>query len=132
VVVEGEARSHDAAFIPRIVAAYERAFRAAALRVTDESGATAALHFSSEKLYDPFRLDPDAEPVRFALRRSREIGLEPRLEIANGGLDANWMVRHGIPTVTYGAGQRNIHTVDEFVDLPEFFEACRLTVALAV
>jgi tripeptide aminopeptidase len=130
-VVEGEARSHDADFIPRIVAAYERAFTAAAGRVTDERGERAKLAFSSEKLYDPFRMDPDSEVVRFAVERSREVGLEPRLEIANGGLDANWMVRHGIPTVSYGAGQRNIHTVDEFVDLPEFLEACRLTVALA-
>ena len=46
-------------------------------------------------------------------------------------LDANWMVRHGIPTVTLGAGQNDIHTVKEWVDVPEFLEGCRAAVALA-
>jgi tripeptide aminopeptidase len=131
-VVEGEARSHDPAFIPRILAAYRRAFTAAAGRVRDEEGRAAEVGFSSETLYDPFRLDPSSELVRFAEERCREIGLEPRLEIANGGLDANWMVRHGVDTLSYGAGQRNIHTTQEQVDVSEFLDACRLTVALAI
>ena len=33
------------------------------------------------------------------------------------------MVKHGIPTVTFGAGQNEIHTVKEWVDLPEFGRA---------
>jgi tripeptide aminopeptidase len=59
------------------------------------------------------------------------IGREPKTKVTNGGLDANWMVRHGIPTVTFGAGQNDIHTVKEWVDVPEFLEGCRLAVALA-
>ena len=57
--------------------------------------------------------------------------LEPDLAVTNGGLDANWLVRHGIPTVTFGAGQNNVHTVEEFVDVPEFLRGCRLALALA-
>ena len=33
--------------------------------------------------------------------------------------------------VTIGAGQYEIHTVNEYVDLPEFVKGCRLAVALA-
>jgi tripeptide aminopeptidase len=51
--------------------------------------------------------------------------------VANGGLDANWMVKHGLPTVTFGAGQNDIHTVKEWVDLGEFDAGCRLAVAAA-
>ena len=51
--------------------------------------------------------------------------------MTNGGLDANWMVKHGVPTVTFGAGQNEIHTVKEFVDLTEFESGCRLALALA-
>ena len=54
-----------------------------------------------------------------------------RCPSTNGGLDANWMVKHGIPTITFGAGQNEIHTVNEYVDLPEFAQGCRLAVALA-
>ena len=58
--------------------------------------------------------------------RSRREGDWPRadLRVTNGGLDANWMVKHGIPTVTFGAGQNEIHTVKEWVDLPEFEAGC--------
>jgi tripeptide aminopeptidase len=41
------------------------------------------------------------------------------------------MVKHGIPTVTFGAGQNEIHTAKEYVDLTEFESGCRLALALA-
>ena len=44
---------------------------------------------------------------------------------------ASWMVRHGIPTVTLGAGQNLPHTVEEWIDLDEFDGACRLALTLA-
>ena len=53
------------------------------------------------------------------------------MRVANGGLDANWMVRHAIPTVTFGAGQNAAHTVYEWIDLSEFEAACRLAYRLA-
>jgi tripeptide aminopeptidase len=36
-----------------------------------------------------------------------------------------------VPTVTIGAGEHEIHTVNEYVDLPEFANGCRLAMALA-
>jgi tripeptide aminopeptidase len=50
--------------------------------------------------------------------------------IGNGGLDANWLVKHGIPTVTFGAGQNQIHTVEEFVDLDLYLKGCRMALAI--
>ncbi len=50
---------------------------------------------------------------------------------SNGGLDANWMVRDGIPTVTFGTGQRELHTIDECIDRDEYERACALPVRLA-
>jgi tripeptide aminopeptidase len=47
-------------------------------------------------------------------------------------LDANRFVKHGLPTVTIGRGQYEIHTVKEYVDLPEFANGCRLAAALAL
>src|SRR5439155_979335 len=38
---------------------------------------------------------------------------------------------NGKPTATFGAGQNDIHTVQEWVDVPEFLEGCRLAVELA-
>jgi tripeptide aminopeptidase len=59
------------------------------------------------------------------------IGLTPRLDISNGGLDANWMAANGIPTVTLGCGQMEIHTTREQLDLDAFEAACKVALRLA-
>ena len=61
----------------------------------------------------------------------KSLGREPNCRTTNGGLDANWMVRHGIPTVTFGAGQNEVHTIDEWIDLTEYERACALALRLA-
>ena len=81
--------------------------------------------------YPPFNLAEDAPAVRHAKRAAESIGLKPTAVYSNGGLDANWLVKHGLPTVTFGAGQYEVHTVKEYVHLPEFANGCRLAVALA-
>jgi tripeptide aminopeptidase len=48
-----------------------------------------------------------------------------------GGLDANWLDKHGIPTVTIGAGQREVHTVKEYVELDEYVMGCKIAVLAA-
>jgi acetylornithine deacetylase/succinyl-diaminopimelate desuccinylase-like protein len=42
-----------------------------------------------------------------------------------------WMVRHGVPTMTFGAGQNEVHTIDEWINLDEYDRACALAVQLA-
>ena len=91
----------------------------------------AEVTFTSRIQYHPFRLDPASEPVRFAEERARALGLAPELRVSDGGLDANWLTHHVIPTVTFGAGQRGIHTLDEHVDVADYLAGCRLAVELA-
>jgi tripeptide aminopeptidase len=52
--------------------------------------------------------------------------------LGRGGLDSNWIVKHGIPSLTFGAGQHEIHTIAEYVDMKEFHAGCALAVALAL
>ncbi|MDY3562010.1 M20/M25/M40 family metallo-hydrolase [Gemmata sp. JC673] len=131
VHVKGESRSHDAKFVREITAAYKTAFTNAAAKVKDHEGRAAKVKFTSRLDYVPFRLKSDAPVVKLAEVAIQKIGRTPNLRTTNGGLDANWMVKHGIPTVTFGAGQNEIHTVKEFVDLREFESACQLALALA-
>jgi tripeptide aminopeptidase len=131
VHVKGESRSHDAKFVRQISAAFKSAFTAAAAKVKDNEGRSAKVKFNSRLDYLPFRLKEDAPVAKKAAKAVRAIGREPNLRVTNGGLDANWMVKHGVPTVTFGAGQNEIHTVKEFVDLTEFESGCRLALALA-
>jgi tripeptide aminopeptidase len=131
VQIRGEARSHDARFVRAITAAYREAFRRAAEQVHDDRGRAARTRFRTRLDYHPFRLKETASVVRRALAAAEVAGLAPHLRVTNGGLDANWLVRHGIPTVTFGAGQNNVHTIEEYVDIPEFLHGCRVALALA-
>lgn len=131
VLVHGESRSHDPRFVRAISAAYKSAFQRAARQVHDDQGKTAKMKFTSRLDYHPFRIKPDALVVRLTQAAAARLGWNATLRLSNGGLDANWTVRHGIPTITFGAGQNNVHTVEEFVDLAEFLDGCRLALALA-
>ena len=50
---------------------------------------------------------------------------------SEGGVGRDYLVRHGVPTITFGAGQNKVHTVDEYVNVNDYLEGCRLALALA-
>lgn len=131
VHVRGECRSHDAAFIGRITRAYKEAFCKAAKQVCNDKGRSARVHFRAQRDYYPFKLKPNAPVVKQALAAAQRAGFEAQLHVSNGGLDANWLVRHKIPTITFGGGQNEVHTVNEWADLNMYLEACRFALALA-
>lgn len=131
VRITGEARSPEAAFAAAIAQGYREAFATAQAEVKDSDGATAEVKFNSKASYPPFKVADDAPAVKHAKRAAESIGLKPITLFSNGGLDANWLDKHGVPTVTIGAGQYEIHTIKEYVNLPEFADGCRLAVALA-
>jgi tripeptide aminopeptidase len=126
-----EARSHDPAFRGRIVKAIEKAFTDAARKVRAADGRTGRVTFDGHLDYEAFRLADDEPCVAAARKAVRGLGLEPRLDISNGGLDANWMAANGIPTVTLGCGQMEIHTTKEQLDLEAFEAACTVALRLA-
>ncbi|MBY0232948.1 MAG: M20/M25/M40 family metallo-hydrolase [Gemmataceae bacterium] len=127
----GEARSFDPKFVKAIVKAYKDAFRAASDAVTDDQGKKAKVNFVSRLDYHPFKLDEKAEVMGKAAAAAARAGVAPNVRTSNGGLDANWLVRHGIPTITFGAGQNAIHTVEEWVDIELFLQGCRMALACA-
>ena len=127
----GEARSTDAAFAVKITEAFEAAFNKAKGEVKDADGNMAEVSFQSRTAYPPFLMSEDDPAVQRAKKAAKAMGLEPVTMVSAGGLDANWLVKHGVPTVTFGAGQAEIHTVNEYVVIPEFAQGCRLAVAIA-
>jgi len=131
VHIHGESRSHTTRFAKAITRAYRAAFVNAAELIRNDKGRKAQVKFKAHLDYHPYRLKKDSAVVRHAQAAAIRAGLQPSLRISNGGLDANWLVRHGIPTVTFGAGQNSIHTIDEYVDVPSFLAGCRMALALA-
>ncbi len=131
VKVKGESRSHDAKFHKEITAAYKAAFEKAAAGVTNVQGQSGKVKFSYDTNYHPFRLKENLPVVQRSIEAVKAQGIPYEIRVANGGLDANWLVRHKIPTVTFGAGQNEPHTVDEWIDLKEYEAACGLALQLA-
>jgi len=131
VSLRAEVRSHDPRFRRQIVEAYQAAFERAARAVTSADGATGSVEIDVRHKYESFRLSLDEPGVKAAAAAVAAIGLEPQTRISNGGLDANWMMTHGLPTVTLGCGQAGIHTVQETLDVEQFLQACRIGLLLA-
>jgi tripeptide aminopeptidase len=129
--VRGESRSHDSKFFKEITAAYKDAFTKAAAGVTNVQGQSGKAKFIAHTDYHPFRMKENLPVVQRSIAAVKAQGIAPEIRVANGGLDANWLVRHKIPTVTFGAGQNEPHTVDEWIDLKEYEAACGLALQLA-
>lgn len=131
VFVKAEARSHDTKFRGQIIREMESAFERAAKQVTNIDGQRGKIIIDGQLDYDAFSLSPEEPCVIAASEAVAAAGLEPNLAIANGGVDANWMVKHGIPTVTIGAGQLNQHMVSEALDIEKYLAACNIGLRLA-
>ncbi len=131
VMLRAECRSHDPEFRLEIRQAFEQAFTRAAGQVRNVAGACGKARISSHLDYEAFRLADDEPCVLAAEAAIRSVGLEPERVVTNGGLDANWLTARGIPTVTLGCGQVNVHTVNEQLDLAAFERACRIGLRLA-
>lgn len=131
VLLKAEARSHDPRFRQKIVEQITRSFERAARSVRNRLGVCGAVKIEGRLDYDSFRLADDEPCVRAAESAIRAIGREPWRAVTNGGLDANWLTQHGLPTVTLGCGQVNPHTVDEALDVAQFLDACRIALVLA-
>jgi len=131
VMLKAEARSHEAVFRGKIVAAIERAFRAAAKEIKSSAGKRGSVRFDGRLDYESFRLDVHEPCVKIAEATVLTTGRQPLLVVSNGGLDANWLNAHGLPTVTLGCGQMNVHTTGEMLDLAAYRDACRIALRLA-
>ena len=130
VRIRAEARSHNSKFRERIVREIEKAFRKAAKQVRSSQGKTGKITFAGQLDYDSFRLPHSDPSVVAAAAAIQAEDCKPDIAIVNGGLDANWLTAHGIPTVTLGCGQNKIHTVNEWLDLDEFHRARRIAMRL--
>ncbi|MCA9266138.1 MAG: M20/M25/M40 family metallo-hydrolase, partial [Planctomycetales bacterium] len=131
VFIRAEARSHDPQFRRKIVSEIEAAFARAVGEIRSSTGETGRVTCQGRLDYESFRLADHEPAVVAAATAIRAAGADPFPAITNGGVDANWMCVHGIPTVTLGCGQMHPHMVMEQLDLAQFQIACDVAWRLA-
>ncbi|WP_235990012.1 M20/M25/M40 family metallo-hydrolase [Bremerella alba] len=131
VQLRAEVRSHQKETIEILVQRFQQAFRQAAKEVPNHSNHTATVEFDGDLNYEPFVIPAETPSVQAASDVLNRLGMHPIHAIANGGLDANWLYRHGIPVVSLGCGQHNQHMTSEMLDVDQFYTACEVALQIA-
>ncbi len=126
VRIKGECRSMDPDFMNEITEAHQLAFEGSSKKILDHQGNTARVHFQKQCEYRPFILPQNCPVISLFEKSVLALGKTPLLKDGRGGLDANWFFEHGVPSLTIGAGQNQIHSLGEWVDLVQFQGACDL------
>ena len=91
----------------------------------------ASIVFKKSIDYYPFKLDDNLEAIKIIKNSANKIGIKSKNVHVNGGLDANWLIKNGIPTVTFGNGHYNPHSLDEYLDIQEYEDSCSLAISIA-
>ena len=131
VKINGESRSMDQSFISEITQQYEKNFNSASYLVKNLENKNASIIFKKNIDYYPFKLDDNLEAIKILKNSANKIGIQSKNVHVNGGLDANWLIKNGIPTVTFGNGHYNPHSLDEYLDIEEYKDSCRLAISIA-
>ena len=76
--------------------------------------------------FEAYTLDDD-DPATLRVKSALEsLGLEPSMEPSGGGTDGNVFRQHGISAVVVGMADHNMHTVREYVTIPDLVDAAHL------
>ena len=78
-----------------------------------------------EVMFQMYNLDPEEQIVRLVTRVMRDMDLVPNIRPSGGGTDGNVMRLHGIESVVVGMSTNEMHTVDEYVVIPDLVNTAR-------
>lgn len=133
VEVHGEARSRNLDKLAAQTAHMTRCFEEAAARHTLEADGqtlTASIETHVERAYDLLNVPDDSPIVRLSLNAAANLGLTLNTRATGGGCDANVYNGRGLKIANLGTGMRNIHTVNEYIDLRDLDRSARLVLEI--
>jgi tripeptide aminopeptidase len=131
VVVRGETRSLDPAKLAAQTEHMRRRFEDAAGGRAVRVGARehrARVEVKVDHQYDPLDLPADASIVRLVTGAARALGRSCPTRSTGGGSDANVFATRGLEVGNLACGMREIHTVNEWVDLRDLVLTAQLLV----
>lgn len=133
VTVRGEARSRDTgkltAQVDHMIGCFKDAVASATVTV-DGRRVQAGLDYRSVSEYAAMNLPADAPIVRKVIEAAGRVGRVVKPEAMGGGCDANIFNQRGLAVANLGTGMRDLHTVREWLDVPEMMAAVDVTVEL--
>jgi tripeptide aminopeptidase len=80
---------------------------------------------SLEMMFQMYRLDPNEATAQLVMRVMRDMGIQPNIQPSGGGTDGNVFRLNGIESVVVGMSTNLMHTIDEYVVIPDLMNTAR-------
>jgi len=122
VAILGEARSLDAGKLEAQTQHMRGRFEEAAARHSvrlEQGERRASVEIKVERQYEQLHIADSAPVVALVAGAARGLGRPFKTRATGGGSDANVYATRGIEVANLGCGMRDIHTVNEWVDLKD-------------
>lgn len=129
VTIHGEARSHDEAKLEAQTEHMIRCFEEAAGRhqlTLDGMTHRGQVTCQVQRDYDRLFIPEEARIVQLVRHAARTLGREIVLWRTGGGSDANILCAKGLEVANVGTGQREVHTVREYLLLDDMVRSAEL------
>ena len=130
VQVVGEARSHSEEMLDEQVNHMRACFHDTVsnyeVTLHDDLSVEGITHIakleeSIERSYDKMDVSPQSLPARLVETAVKNLGHKIAHHTSGGGCDANYFNKMGIECVNLGTGMYDLHTVNEYLVLDEFY-----------
>jgi len=133
VVLRGQARSHSPEKLDRQTEHMKHCFEEAAARHTlelDGKRYTARIDAKIERDYDRMDVPESAAIVKLVHAAAKNLNLELKTHAYGGGCDANVLNQKGLVVANLGTGMREIHTVNEWLDLKDLYVSAAMVLEI--
>ena len=126
VMVKGEARSHNNEKLDKEIEHMCKCFNDAAEKYSvNLEGETIkpTVEIEVERVYEKMDVSSEAYITRMVDTAVKNLGHEIEHQTSGGGCDANYFNNMGIECVNLGTGMYELHTVNEYVIMDEFYRS---------
>jgi tripeptide aminopeptidase len=133
VILKGEARSHDPEKLKRQTEHMQHCLEAAAAQHTlefDGKRHQARVESKIDRDYDRMDVPESAPIVQLVHAAARNLNLDVKTSATGGGCDANVFNQKGLVVANLGTGMREIHTVNEWLDLKDLYLSAQMVLEI--
>ena len=116
----GEFRSHNTESIDLLRLQVRQSLQKAREKYRD-----AIIDEELEMMFQMYTLDPNEPVVQLVTNQLKSMALPPDIRYSGGGTDANAMRLNGIDCIVVGMATNEMHTVNEYVVIPDLMTTAR-------
>ncbi len=133
VILKGEARSHSSEKLKAQTEHMQRCLEQAAARHSlelDGKHYQARVEAKIERDYDRMDVPESAPIVQLVHAAAKNLNLQVQTSATGGGCDANVLNQKGMVVANLGTGMREIHTVNEWLDLKDLYLSAQMVLEI--